>query len=159
MPSPKEKNSHPQSPSIANKKAKYNYVFLEKLEAGVVLVGTEVKSLRQGKASLDEAFARIRSGELFLLGCNIAAYPNAGITNHEPLRVRKLLVHRRELKKIESRISQKGLTLIPLQIYFNRGLAKVELALAQGKTHGDKRETLKKRQADREMNKIMRRRF
>ena len=144
------------SPRITNKKARYNYHLLEKLEAGIVLEGTEVKSLRQGKASLDEAFCRIRGGELYLLGCNISLYDHGNIANHEPLRPRKLLIHRRELHKIEVKLNQKGLTLVPTRIYFNRGYAKVEIAVAQGKTHADKRDKLKKQQVNRDIDRTMR---
>ena len=144
------------SPSILNKKARYDYNLLEKFEAGIVLLGTEVKSLRQGKASLAEGFARIRAGQLYLVGCTIPQYEQGNIANHEPGRVRKLLVHRRELRHLESRLTQKGLTLVPLRIYFTRGLAKIEIALAEGKTHSDKREKLKTRQAERDMRSAVR---
>jgi SsrA-binding protein len=146
------------SPTIANKKARFNFHLLEKLEAGIALLGTEVKSLRQGKASLDEAYCRIRSGELYLIGCTISIYEHGNLANHEPGRPRKLLVHKRELAKIETKLAQKGLTLIPVRIYFNRGLAKVEIALAQGKTHQDKRDKLRDRQADREIRQAIGRR-
>ena len=146
------------SPTITNKKARYNYHLLEKLEAGLALLGTEVKSLRQGKASLEEAYCRIRGGELYLIGCTISTYEHGNLANHEPLRPRKLLVHKRELAKIETKLAQKGLTLIPVRIYFNRGLAKVEIALAQGKTHKDKRDKLRDRQADREIRQALGRR-
>ena len=122
------------------------------------LVGTEVKSLRQGKASLEEAYCRIRGGELYLVGCTISTYEHGNLANHEPSRPRKLLVHKRELLKIESKLTQKGLTLIPVRIYFNRGYAKVEIALAQGKTHKDKREKLRDRQAQKEIRQVMTRR-
>ena len=145
------------SPVIRNKKAGFHYQLLEKLEAGIALRGTEVKSLRQGKASLEEAYARIRGGELYLIGCHISEYDHGNIQNHEPARPRKLLVHRRELNKIESRLSQKGLTIVPMRIYFKQGLAKVEIALATGKTHADKRDKLKKQQMDRDASREMRR--
>ena len=153
-----ENTSQKYSPTVTNKKARFNYHLLEKLEAGIALLGTEVKSLRQGHANLEEAFCRVRSGELFLLGCNIAKYEQANLDNHEPLRARKLLVHRRELVKIETKLNQKGLTLVPVRIYFTRGLAKVELALAQGKSHRDKRESIKEREATREIRRVMGRR-
>ncbi|KPK74452.1 MAG: hypothetical protein AMJ79_14115 [Phycisphaerae bacterium SM23_30] len=146
------------SPTIANKKARYNYHLREKLEAGIALWGTEVKSLRQGKASLEEAYCRIRAGELYLVGCTIAAYEHGNRANHEPTRLRKLLVHKRELLKMETKLTQKGLTLIPVRIYFKRGLAKVEIALAQGKTHQDKRDKLRDRQAQREIRQALNRR-
>ena len=143
-------------PTIVNKKAKYNFHLLERLEAGLVLVGTEVKSLRQGKASLEEAYCRIRGGELYLVGCTISQYEYGTMMNHEPGRDRKLLVHKRELKKIESKLVQKGLTMVPVRIYFSRGRAKVEVALAQGKTHGDKRSKLKEKQVRRDISREIR---
>ena len=153
-----EKSSGAYRPTISNKKARFNYHLLEKLEAGIAVVGTEVKSLRQGKANLEEAFCQIRDGELYLIGCTIAQYTHGNLLNHNPKRARKLLVHRRELHKLQTKVTQKGLTIVPLRIYFTRGLAKVEIAVGQGKTHGDKREKLKERQAGREMRQAMRRR-
>ncbi len=105
-------------PSIANKKARFNFEILEKIEAGISLTGSEVKSLRSGKASLEEAFAVIRGGEAFLRSCNISPYPQAGYAQHEPTRDRKLLMHRRELQKWNDKVTQKGLTLVPLKLYF-----------------------------------------
>lgn len=134
------------SPTIKNKKAHFEYHLLEKFEAGIMLTGTEVKSLRDGAANLEEAFGRLREGELYLLGCNIRPYSHGTIYNHDPLRPRKLLVHRRELRHIESKLKQKGLTLVPLRLYFSRGYAKIEMALARGKTMGDKRQKLREDQ-------------
>ncbi len=148
----------PFSPRIKNKKASFNYHFLEKLEAGLVLEGTEVKSLRQSKVTMDEAYCRIRSGELFLLGCNISPYEHGNIQNHEPKRPRKLLVHKSELRKIEMKLAQKGLTLVPVAIYFKNGYAKVEIALAQGKAQYDKRDKMKKQQTERDIKREIRRR-
>ena len=145
--------SGPHSPQIINKKARFSFHLLEKLEAGLVLVGTEVKSLRQGKANLEEAFCRIRDAELYLVGCNIAHYDHAHISNHDPIRSRKLLIHKRELRKIESKLTQKGLTMVPLRIYFSRGRAKVEIALARGKTHSDKRSQLKEQKMKRDVTR------
>ena len=145
------------SPSIKNKKARFDYHLLEKLEAGIVLLGTEVKSLRQGKASLEEAYCRMSRGELYLVGCNIAQYDHGNITNHEPTRQRKLLIHKRELRKIEIKLSQKGLTVVPMRIYFSRGLAKIEIALAEGKSRGDKRDKIKQREMDRDVQRAVRR--
>jgi SsrA-binding protein len=150
---PAEKPASKFSPTIKNKKARFNYQLLEKFEAGIVLVGTEVKSLRQGKVSLEEAYARIDGGELYLLGCAIMPYEHGNLMNHDPLRKRKLLVHRRELRKIEGKLSQKGLTLVPMRIYFTRGLAKIEIALATGKTQADKREKIKTRETNRDINR------
>lgn len=149
----------PQSPRILNRKARYNYDPLETLEAGIALTGSEVKSLRAGRASLDEAYAFIRNGELFLLDCHISPYPNAGYAQHDPVRPRKLLVHRRELKRLLTKVTQKGLTLVPLSLHFSeRGLVKVDVALARGKTHEDKRETIRRREQQREMDRELRRR-
>ena len=149
----------PKTPTIKNKKARYNFEILEKLEVGISLTGSEVKSLRNGKASLDEAFAIIRGGEVFLRDCNISPYPMAGYAQHKPTRERKLLLHRREIKKWQAKVAQRGLTLVPLLLYFNeRGLIKITLGLAQGKTHADKRANLKKREHQREMDRAMRRR-
>lgn len=154
-----DKRPRSYSPNISNKKARFEYELLEKLETGIVLVGTEVKSLRRGTASLDESFCRIRDGQLYLIGCTIPIYEYGNLINHEPGRVRKLLVHRRELNKLQSKVTQKGLTLVPLRIYFNdRGLAKVQLAIAKGKTHSDKRAKLRDRQIDRDMKSQLRRR-
>ncbi len=147
------------TPVIHNKKAAFNFEILEKLEAGIALTGSEVKSLRDGRASLDEAFAMIRDGEVYLRGCNISPYPMAGYAQHQPTRERKLLLHARQIHKWESKVVLRGLTLIPLSIYFSeRGLVKVSLALARGKTHSDKRETLKKREQMREIDRAMKRR-
>ncbi len=141
---------------ITNSKARFNYHVLERIEVGIALLGTEVKSLRAGHASLDEAFARIDRGEVFLYGCHIKPYEKGNQNNHEPLRPRKLLLHRREIHRLLTKVRQRGQTLVPLKIYFNkRGLAKVELALVKGKTHGDKRQDLKKRDHEREMARAM----
>ena len=156
-PSPAEKSGKKYSPVIANKKARFNFHLLEKLEAGISLVGTEVKSLRQGQATMVESFCRVRQGQLYLLGCHIAPYEHGPIANHDPLRPRKLLVHRRELHKIETKVAQKGLTLIPVRIYFTRGLAKVEIALARGKSQKDKRDKLKEQEANRQIRQAMKR--
>ncbi len=151
--------SGPMPPKIVNRKARFNFEILEKLEAGIALTGSEVKSLRAGKASLEEAFALIRDGEVFLRGCHIAPYANAGYAQHEPTRERKLLLHRRQIRKLLARVTQRGLTLVPLTIYFNdRGLAKVELALVRGKKLHDKRETIKRRDQQREIERLVRRR-
>ncbi|MHC4062940.1 MAG: SsrA-binding protein SmpB [Planctomycetota bacterium] len=153
------KSTPPLPAQIRNKKAHLRYQVLEQVECGLVLVGTEVKSLRQGKASLDEAFARITSGEIWLHGFHIAAYEHGNVRNHDPLRPRKLLLHRRQIAKLLPKVVQRGLTLIPLSVYFSpRGLAKVQLALAQGKSHRDKRQDLKKRDDKREMERALRRR-
>ncbi len=152
--------TRPQSPpSIRNKRARFEYELLETAEAGIVLTGPEVKSLRAGKATLEESYAVIRGDELFLRGCNITPYDHAGNQSPEPVRDRKLLLHRREINKWRQKVTQRGLTLVPLSIYFNdRGLAKVSVALAKGKTHADKRESIKAREHKREMDRATRRR-
>ena len=140
-----------------NRKASHRFHILERIECGVVLAGTEVKSLRQRDASIAEAYARIEDGELWLIGCHIAAYKFGHTQNHEPLRRRKLLVRSREIRKLKSRIDQKGLTLVPLRIYFNdRGIAKLTLGVARGKKLGDKRQDLKTRDHKREIERALR---
>src|SRR5687767_3283959 len=134
------------SPRITNRRALHEYFISAKIECGIVLVGSEVKSLRHGKAQLQESFARIEKGELILHGCHIDPYEKAALSNHEPLRERKLLVHKRELKKLADETSQRGTTLIPLAIYFKDGRAKLELGVARGKQHHDKRESIKKKE-------------
>ena len=121
----------------------------------MVLLGTEVKSLRQGRANLKDSYARIRDGELFLMQCHISPYTHAYYDNHEPDRVRKLLVHKREIKRLQGKTEEKGLTLVPLKIYFKDGKAKVELALARGKRSYDKRETLKRKTEERELQRAI----
>jgi SsrA-binding protein len=133
-----------------NPKATHDYHILEKWEAGLVLTGTEVKSLRNGKASIKEAYARLRNGEVFLEGMNITPYEQGNRYNHDPIRSRKALLHRREIEKLIGAVEQKGLTLVPLELYFRNGRAKVTLALGRGKKLHDKREDLKRRQAERE---------
>lgn len=129
-----------------NRKAGFNYHFLEKIEAGIQLLGSEVKSLREGRANLGDAYAVIRAGELFLLNCHISPYPPAAGQNHEPLRSRKLLLKKREIERLTGKLQERGLTLIPTRVYFNQeGRAKVELALGRGKKLFDKREAIKKR--------------
>jgi SsrA-binding protein len=141
-----------------NKRARYEYEILETFEAGLVLTGTEVKSLRQGQASIKEAFADVQGGEIFLVDSHIPPYAFGNIHNHEPKRKRKLLLKGREIKRLAGKLAEKGLTLIPLRIYFRRGLAKVELGLGRGKKIRDKRETIKRREALREMDREIRRR-
>lgn len=142
-------------PVCSNRKARHRYDLLDTLECGVVLTGSEVKSLRDGKVSLDEAYARVRDGELWLIGCDIAVYPQANLMNHEPKRTRKLLLHRRELRKFADTADHKGLTLVPLSMYFRRGLAKVEIAIGKGKKLHDKRETMKKTEAKKDIRRAM----
>jgi SsrA-binding protein len=148
-----------KSPNIKvvcqNKKARYDYEIIEVIEAGMVLLGTEVKSLRQGRANLKDSYARIKDGELFLMQCHISPYTHAYYDNHEPDRVRKLLVNKREIKRLQGKTQEKGLTLVPLKIYFKDGKAKVELALARGKRSYDKRETLKRKTEERELQRAI----
>jgi len=137
-----------------NRKAAFRYEILDTWECGIVLTGTEVKSLRDRAASLDEAYARLEDNEMALVGFHIAPYAYGNVRNHEPLRRRKLLLHAREIRKIKPSVVQKGLTLVPISVYFNdRGLAKVKLALARGKSVGDKRQSMKERDAKREMDR------
>jgi SsrA-binding protein len=140
-----------------NKKAYHDYEILEKMEAGMVLLGTEVKSLRQGKGNLKDSYARIRHGEVYLYGCHISAYSHASYDNHEPERVRKLLLHHFEIKRLLGKTQEKGCALIPLKIYFNKGKAKVELGLARGKKLYDKRESLKRKEETRELARVRKR--
>ena len=143
-----------QTPRIRNKKARRRFEVFEKIDCGMALQGTEVKSLRVGQASLDEAYALIKNGEAFMVGCHIAPYDHGNVMNHEPTRTRKLLLRRREITRLSSKVAQKGLTLIPLSIYFNdRGLAKVTLGLARTKVQGDKRQDMRKREHQREMER------
>lgn len=147
----------PERVAATNRRARYEYFILETLEAGVMLSGTEVKSLRQGSASIAEAYAGEQNGELFLLNAYVPEYKAANRFNHEPKRPRKLLVRRRELDKLLGAVRRDGVTLVPLSIYFNeRGIAKVELGLAKGKKKGDKRETEKTRDWQREKGRLMR---
>jgi SsrA-binding protein len=142
------------SPHITNRRAMHDYFISAKIECGMVLVGSEVKSLRLGRAQLQESFARIENGELILHGCHIEPYEKAAlIYNHEPLRDRKLLAHKREIKKLADELSERGVTLIPLSIYFKDGRAKLELGVARGKRQHDKRESIKKREIDREVRR------
>ena len=142
-----------------NRKASHRFQILETVECGIALLGTEVKSLRERAASIEEAYARIEGGELWLIGCHIAAYKFGHTRNHDPLRRRKLLVHARELRRLKPKVEQKGLTLVPLALYFNeRGVAKVSLGLARGKRRADKRQDLQRRDHQREIERAMRRR-
>lgn len=141
-----------------NRKARHNYAVLDTLECGIMLVGSEVKSLRAGKASLEESYARVREGEVWLLGCDIQEYVEANRFNHEPKRARKLLLHKQEIAKFAAPALQGGMTLVPLKLYFKGGKAKVLLGLCRGKQKHDKRETLRKNEARREMQQAIRRR-
>jgi SsrA-binding protein len=140
-----------------NRKARFNYEIIDSLECGIVLTGSEVKSLRNGKISLEEAYARVKDGEAWLVGADIAEYPQATLWNHAPKRPRKLLMRRIELLKFANKAHEKGLTLVPLKVYFTeRGIAKVVIGLCRGKKMHDKRETLKKSDAKRDIARAMR---
>ena len=139
-----------------NRKAFHDYFIEEKFEAGIVLQGTEVKSLREGRVNLQDSFASVREGEMFLHNCHVSPYSHGNIMNHDPTRVRKLLLHKTEINKLLGKTQQKGLTLIPLRIYFSkRGHAKVELGLAKGKKLYDRRESIKAREAGREVQRAI----
>jgi len=141
--------------SIArNRRARFDYHLLETFEAGLALTGTEVKSLRSGKASIADAYGVVQGGEVFLLNAHIQPYERGGYVNHEPTRSRKLLLHRREIRRLIGAVEREGLTLIPLELYFKKGVAKVALALAKGKKLHDKRETERQRDAEREMARV-----
>lgn len=138
-----------------NPRATYDYHLMDQWEAGIVLTGTEVKSLRTGKASIKEAYGMLRHGEVWLEGMHITPYEQGNRWNPEPVRPRKLLMHRREIERLIGGVEQKGFTLVPLELYFSRGKAKVALALARGKKNHDRREDIKRRIADREMSRAM----
>ncbi|MCI0657857.1 MAG: SsrA-binding protein SmpB [Acidobacteria bacterium] len=133
-----------------HRQATHNYFIEERMEAGMVLTGTEVKSLRQGRANLKDSYAILRKGEVWLLNCHISPYSHGNIQNHDPLRERKLLLHRDEIRKLDRRRKLSGLTLVPLRLYLKKGRVKVEIAVARGKKLYDKRESIKKRDRDRE---------
>lgn len=141
---------------VTNRKAFHDYFIEEKFEAGLALKGTEVKSLREGRANLQDSYASVDDGEVFLHHCHISPYSHGNIMNHDPLRPRKLLLHRKEINKLMGRTQQKGLTLVPLRMYFTpKGLAKVELGLGKGKKEYDRREDLKDREARRDVERAM----
>lgn len=141
-----------------NRKARHKFEVLDSLECGIALVGSEVKSVRRGRVSLDESYGRVRAGEVWLLGSDIAEYAEASDMNHQPKRPRKLLLHRREIQRFASLAHEKGLTLVPLRMYFKEGRAKVLLGLCRGRKLHDKREALKKADSQRDMRRAMRRR-
>ena len=143
-------------PIARNKRARHDYHILETWEAGLVLTGTEVKALRAGKASLGDAFGIVKDGEAFLLNLHIAPYEQGNVFNHEPTRTRKLLLHRREIRRLIGAVERQGLTLVPLELYFKRGIAKVAIALAKGKKLHDKRDAARRRDAEREIARAVR---
>jgi len=141
-----------------NRRARHDYHLLERFEAGLQLTGTEVKSLRDGRVTLGQAYADLRDGELWLVGARIDEYTQGNVANHDPDRDRKLLLHRREIDSLIGQVQQKGLTLVPTRLYFKNGRAKLELAVARGKEQRDKRRDIAKRDAQREMERALRRR-
>jgi SsrA-binding protein len=154
------KDGEDQYKVVATKrKAYHDYFIEEKFEAGIVLRGTEVKSIRDGRVNLQDSYASVKEGEVFLHHCHISPYSHGNIMNHDPIRVRKLLLHKKEINKLLGKTQQKGLTLVPLRIYFSkRGQAKVELGLAKGKKQHDRRESIKTREAGREVERALKER-
>jgi len=138
-----------------NRKARHEYQVLDTLEAGIVLAGTEVKALRDGRANLKDSYANVKDGEVFLYNIHISPYDFGNINNHDPVRVRKLLLHKKEIKKLIGKTQEKGLTLIPLKLYFKNGKVKVQLALAKGKKVYDKRQDIAKRESDIEVRRAL----
>jgi SsrA-binding protein len=140
---------------VDNRRARHDYHLLDRYEAGIVLTGTEVKSLRDGRASLQQAYADVRQGEVWLVGAHISVYEQGNIANHDPDRDRKLLLHKKELASLAGKVAQRGLTLVPTKLYFKNGRAKVELALARGKEQRDKRRDIAQREAARDMQRAL----
>lgn len=153
----KEKNNISSGEIVKNKKALFNYEIIEKYESGIVLLGTEVKSLRERAVNMSDSYASFKKGELFIVNMHISQYHFGNRNNHEPLRKRKLLMKKRELKRLFGKVKEQGLTLIPISLYFSKGKVKVEIALAKGKKLHDKRETLKRKTLDREMERYIKR--
>ena len=141
-----------------NRKARHDYLIVDQYEAGLVLTGTEVQSLRLGKVNLKDSYARVKNGEVFLYQVHISPYPFAYYNNHDPLRVRKLLLHKREILRLYARANEQGHTLVPLKIYFKAGKAKITLALAKGKRAFDKRQSIRDREQKREMDRVRKQR-
>src|ERR1051326_6200883 len=138
---------------VRNRKAAHDYFIIDRYEAGIVLKGTEVKSLRQGNANLQDGYAVVKDGEVWLIGLHISPFEKGNINNHDPRRDRKLLLHKKEIRRVFGKLSEGGLTLVPLRIYFSKNLAKVELAVAKGKKSYDKREAIAKRDAERQLRR------
>jgi SsrA-binding protein len=140
---------------IVNKKAKFEYTILDRYEAGIVLTGTEIKSIRQNKASISDAYCVFKDGELWVKNMHIAEYSHGTYNNHEPKRDRKLLLHKHQLRRLESKVKESGLTIVPLRLYINeKGIANLEIALVRGKKEHDKREAIKKRETERNISKF-----
>ena len=150
----KKKAGNITTPTVENRKARFNYEIYEKYEAGLVLKGNEVKSMRQGKVSLSDSYARLRGSEIYLLHFHIDPYKEGSWTNEDPLRPRKLLLHKREVKRLTGKMQERGLLLIPLKTYFKKGFAKVLLGLGRARKLYDKREKIKKREVEREMGRV-----
>ena len=146
-----------QPKAIDNRRARFEYEFLERFEAGIALTGTEIKSIRTGQISITEAYARVRDGELWLLGMHVPPYKEGSFSNHEPNRPRKLLMHRREIDRLKGQVAEKGYTIVPTRLYFKGGKVKIDLALARGKKLWDKRRATKDREAARELARAIRR--
>jgi SsrA-binding protein len=142
-----------------NRRARHEYHILDRVEAGVALTGTEVKSLRDGGGNLRDAYAVLRGGEMFLVGANIAPYRQGNLQNHDPLRDRKLLLHRREIDQLGAKVAQRGMTLVPLSLYFSDGRVKLEIGLAKGKEGADKRHSMAERDAKRQMERVVKEQF
>jgi SsrA-binding protein len=140
---------------VDNRKARHDYHIIETIEAGIVLKGTEVKSLRLGRVNIRDSFARVKDGEVFLHGMHISPYEQGNRFNHDPLRIRKLLLHRREINRLVGKIQEKGYTMVPLKLYWKHGKCKVELALVKGKRLHDKRETLARKDAERRIERAL----
>ncbi len=149
----KEEAKKLNAPTIDNRRARHEYHILESLEAGLALTGTEVKSIRQGGVSLNEAYARFRDGEAWLMGMHVPPYKQGSFSNVDPNRPRKLLLHKEQIDDLQSRVKEKGLTIVPLRMYFTRGKVKVQLGLARGKKMWDKREDIAKRDVERELQR------
>ena len=146
----KTERERAQTSIAENRKAFHDFHLLETFEAGIVLLGTEVKAIREGRVNLRDSFARVEDGEVFLYNVNISPYSHRGYADHEPLRRRKLLLHRDEIRKLIGKTVEKGMTLVPVRLYYKKGRVKVAVSLAKGKKEYDKRETIKRREADRE---------
>ena len=151
----KSEREKAQTSIAENRKAFHDYHILETLEAGVVLLGTEVKAIREGRVNLRDSYARVEDGEVFLYNVSISPYSHRGYADHEPLRRRKLLLHRTEIRKLIGKTVERGMTLVPVRFYFKNGKVKVAVSLAKGKKEYDKRETIKRREADRETRAAM----
>ncbi|MBV8638744.1 MAG: SsrA-binding protein SmpB [Candidatus Eremiobacteraeota bacterium] len=149
----KEEAKKQNAPTVDNRRARHEYHILDSLEAGLALTGTEVKSIRQGGVSLNEAYARFRDGEAWLLGMHVPPYKQGSFSNVDPNRPRKLLLHKEQISDLQSRVKEKGLTIVPLRMYFTRGKVKVQLGLARGKKMWDKREDIAKRDVQREIQR------